>query len=111
MLTCSAVYITAPSVLPSVVVHPVIHVEDLTVLLSEELEVVRLMEELELGVSEAFRVSLPEVHTRYFRDSDIGIDLVEERNYRDEVEDHYQSSRYTTKNIDRIPFSMYNSDD
>jgi hypothetical protein len=56
-------------------------------------------------------VSLSEVHTRYFGDSDIGEDLVEERNYRDVIQNHYWSSRYTTEDIDWIPFSMYNSDD
>jgi hypothetical protein len=43
--------------------------------------VVHLIAGLELGVSEVLGVSLSEVCARYFGDSDIGEDLVEERNY------------------------------
>jgi hypothetical protein len=76
MLTCIAIFVTAPSVLPLEVAHLVVCVEELTRSLSVESEVVHLMEELELGVSKALGVSLSEVHTRYFGDSDIGTDLV-----------------------------------
>jgi hypothetical protein len=61
-------------VLPSEVVPPVIAAADLTRLLSEEEEVNNLMEELELGVSEALGISLSEVHAKYFQDSDEGRD-------------------------------------
>jgi hypothetical protein len=64
---------------------------------------------LELGVSEALGVSLSDVHARYFGDSDVGTKLVEERNFGDVIENHYQSGRYLTKDIDRVPFSIYNS--
>jgi hypothetical protein len=43
------------------VAHPIISVEDLTASLSEEVEVVHLMQELELGVSKALGMSLSEV--------------------------------------------------
>jgi hypothetical protein len=92
-------------------VHPIVRLKELTRSSSEELEVVRLTQELGLGVSEILGVSLSEVCTRYFVDSDAGTKLVEERNYGDVIENHYWSSRYLTKDIDRIPFAMYNSDD
>jgi hypothetical protein len=81
--------------------------------LSEEVEVVHLMQELELGVSKALGMSLSEVWARYFGDSDTGYDLVElveERNFKDVIKNHYWSGRYTTEDIDGIPFSMYDSD-
>jgi hypothetical protein len=65
------------------VVHPIIYMEDLTISLSEDAEVACLTQELELGVSDALGISLSEVHARYFWDSDIGSDLVEEWNLRD----------------------------
>jgi hypothetical protein len=68
------------------------------------------VEEVELGVSEVLGVSLSEVCTMYFGDSDIGEDLVEERNYGDVIKNHYQSSRFFTKDTDVVPFSMYNTD-
>jgi hypothetical protein len=58
---------------------------------SEDSEVVHLTEELELGISEALGVSLSEVYARYFGDNEVGKDLVEERNYGDVIENHYQS--------------------
>jgi hypothetical protein len=70
-----------------------------------------LTQELELEVSKTLGVSLSEVCPRYIRDSDIGNDLVEERNFGDVIENHYRSSRYLTQDIDRVPFSMYDSDD
>jgi hypothetical protein len=69
LLTYLASYVTAPSVLCSEVVPPLVAVEDLTQSLSD-VEVERRMEELELRVSEALGISLLEVHARYFRDSD-----------------------------------------
>jgi hypothetical protein len=62
MLTCSAIYVTVPLVLPMEVVHLIIHVEDLTVSSSEEAEVVHSIQELELGVGNALGLSLSEVH-------------------------------------------------
>jgi hypothetical protein len=109
-LTCLAVYITALLVLPMKVAHPVIYVEGLTMSSLEENEVMHLMQELELGVGEALRISLSEVCTRYFGDSDAGSELVEEQNYRDVIENHTRSGRYMTKDIDGIPFAMYDSD-
>jgi hypothetical protein len=53
-----------PSVLPLEVVHPIVHVEELTMSSSEEAEVVHLTQELELGVGKALGLSLSEVHTR-----------------------------------------------
>jgi hypothetical protein len=58
------------------------------------------MEDLELGVSEMLGISLLEVHACYFRDSDegeddedseIGRDLVEERNYGHVIVNHIRS--------------------
>jgi hypothetical protein len=69
------------------VVHPVVRVEDLTVL-SEDAEVVCLTQELELGIGDALRISLSEVHTSYFLDRDIGSDLVKEWNFGDVIEYH-----------------------
>jgi hypothetical protein len=87
----------------------VICVEELTRSSSEELEVICLTQELELGVSEALGVSLSEVYARYFGDSDVGTEIVEEKNYGDVIGNHYWSSRYLTKDIDGVPFTMYNS--
>jgi hypothetical protein len=68
-------------------VHPIVHVEELTVSSSEDTEVVCLTQELEIGVGDALGISLSEVHARYFWDSDNGEDWVEElvvvQNYRD----------------------------
>jgi hypothetical protein len=36
--------------------------------------------------------------------------VVEEWNYGDMVENHYQSRGYLTANIDGIPFTSYDSD-
>jgi hypothetical protein len=49
-------------------------VTDLTWSLSGDEEVGQLMEDLELGVSEALGISLSEVHAHYFQDSDEGED-------------------------------------
>jgi hypothetical protein len=67
LLTYLASYITAPSVLHSEVVPPLVAVEDLTrSSLDEEIE--QRVEELECGVSEALGISLSEVWDRYFQD-------------------------------------------
>jgi hypothetical protein len=50
-----------------------------------------------------------EACARYFRDSDVGENLVEEWNFRDVIENHAQSSRYENEDIDGIPFVMYDS--
>jgi hypothetical protein len=108
LLTYIAVYATAPSVLPVEVVPPVIAVEELTRSSSEDEGVGLLMEDLELGVSEALGISLSEVHAWYFRDSDksdesqVNQDLVEEHNYGDVIENHIRSGQYLTKDIDGV---------
>jgi hypothetical protein len=55
-----------PLVLPVDVAHLVVRVEDLTISLSEDAEVVHLTQELELGASNALGISLSEVCARYF---------------------------------------------
>jgi hypothetical protein len=67
------------------------------------LKLVRLP--LQLGAGKTLGLSLLEVHARYFQDSDAGSDLVEERNFGN----HARSSRYMTEDINRIPYSMYDS--
>jgi hypothetical protein len=61
MLTCLAIYVTVPLVLPIKVAPLVVRVEELTSSLSEDAEVTRLTQELELGVGEALGLSLLEV--------------------------------------------------
>jgi hypothetical protein len=83
---------------------------------SEDAEVGRLMEELELGVSEALGMSLLEVCAWYFRDSSkgedskVGRDLVEERNYGNVIVNHIRSGQYRTKDIDGVPYTSYRDD-
>jgi hypothetical protein len=111
VLTCSAIYVTASIVLPLEVAPSVVQVEELTRSLSGNSVVERVTVELELEVSEVLGMSLSKVCARYFGDSDVGEDLVEERNYRDRIENHSWSGRYFTKDIDGVPFSMYNTND
>jgi hypothetical protein len=47
---------------------------------------------------------------RYFQDSDVGSDLVEEWNFGDVIENYTWSGRYETKDIDRVPYALYDSD-
>jgi hypothetical protein len=62
-------------------VPPLVAATDLTMMSSDDKEVGQLMEESELGVSEALGISLSEVQVQYFRDSDKGeeMDLESER--------------------------------
>jgi hypothetical protein len=66
VLTYLAVYVTVLSVLPLEVVPSIVRVEDLTGSLSEDVEVVCLTQELELGVGETLGLSLLEVCAWYF---------------------------------------------
>jgi hypothetical protein len=97
----------------------IVAVAELTRLSSGDEEVGRLMEDLELGVSEALGISLSEVRAHYFRDSDEGEDsedseierdLVEEHNYRYVIVNHIRSSQYRTHNIDGVPYASYRDD-
>jgi hypothetical protein len=71
---------------------------------------------LELGVSEVLVVSLSEVQAQYFwdsdkgKDSEVGRDLVEERNYGNVILNHSRSGRYQTEDIDGVPYSSYRED-
>jgi hypothetical protein len=81
------------------VAHPIILVMELRELSEEDAEVIHLSGEMEINIREALGISLFEVQSRYFSDSDIGNDLVEEWNYEDVIENH-----------DRVPFAEYSSD-
>jgi hypothetical protein len=76
-------------------------------------EVGCLMEDLELGESEASEISLSEVCAHYFRDSDEGEDseierdLVEEHNFGDVLVNHHRSGQYCTKDIDGVLYVSY----
>jgi hypothetical protein len=66
---------------------------------------------MESNIGEALGISLFEVQAKYFRDNDVGEELIEEKSYRDVIKNHYQSGRYATKDVDGILFIAYNSDD
>jgi hypothetical protein len=91
------------------VVPPIIAVVELTRLSSEDEKVGQLMEELELGVSEALGMSLSKLRAWYFQDSDkggyseVGRDLVDECNYGNVIVNHIKLSWYHTKYIDGMP--------
>jgi hypothetical protein len=57
---------------------------------------------MESYIGEAPRISLSKVQARYFRDSDIGDEVVEERKYRDVIENHYWLGGYLTSDINGI---------
>jgi hypothetical protein len=65
---------------------------------------------MESNIGEALRIRLSEVQARYFRDSDIGDKVVEKRNYRDVIENHYRSGGYLTADINGVLFASYNND-
>jgi hypothetical protein len=97
-------------------VPPVVAVAELTRSSLGDEEVGWLMEDLELGVSEALGISLSEVRTHYCRDSDegedsedseIGRDLVEEHNYGHVIVNHIRLGRYCTHDIDGVPYASY----
>jgi hypothetical protein len=88
------------------VAHPVIPIEDLRESFLEDVEVLHLSREMERNIGEALRISLSKVQARYFRDSDIGDQLVEERNYGDVIENHYQFGRYKIEDIDGVLFPI-----
>jgi hypothetical protein len=78
--------------------------------------------EMEVSLIKALGISLEEVRAHQFQqgsscesihvlESGVGEEPVEERNFRDAIENHYQSRRYETKDIDAVPFTTYNSDD
>jgi hypothetical protein len=92
------------------VAHSVIPVEELKESSLEDEEVIHLSQEIEINIREALGTCLSEVQARYCRDSDIGNELVEERNFRVMVKNHYWSRRYETKDIDGVPFALYDSD-
>jgi hypothetical protein len=66
-----------------------------------------------MRVGDALGVSLSEVRAQYFRDSDegvdseVGLDLVKERNYRDVITNHARSGRYWTEDIDEVLYASY----
>jgi hypothetical protein len=91
------------------VAHPIVRVEDLTVSSLKDAEV-HLTQELESGVGNVLGISLSEVCARYFQDSDIGSDLAEEWNLGDVIENHAQSGRYETEDINGVPYAAYDSD-
>jgi hypothetical protein len=71
-------------------VPPVVAIVELTRSSSGDEEVGRLIEDLELGVSEALGISLSEVHAHYFWDSDEG----EERDLDSECEHQLEYQSY-----------------
>jgi hypothetical protein len=105
----------ALSVLSLEVVPPFVVVTDLNRLSSDDEEVGNLMEDLELGVSEALGISLSEVCAQYFQDSDEGKDsevrrdLVEQCNYGHVIVNHIRSGQYCIADIDGVPIEMIHS--
>jgi hypothetical protein len=87
----------------------VVGVEELTRSLSEDAKVVRLTQELKLGVGEALGLSLLEVQAWYFRDTDKSSYLVEEWTFADVINNHNHVGRYAYEDLDGIPFSAYGS--
>jgi hypothetical protein len=69
------------------------------------------VQELEINIGQVLGMALKEVQARYFVDSEVGNEFVEERNHGDVIENHYWSRRYTTEDLDGVPFAAYNSDD
>jgi hypothetical protein len=91
-------------------------VESLAQLSTVDLEVDCLAHDLELGIGDTLGISLSEVCSQYFQDSDeghnskVGRDLVEEQNYGDVITNHVWSGQYQTKDIDGVPYTMYRED-
>jgi hypothetical protein len=81
-------------------VPPVVTLESLTMSSPVDSEVDQLARDLEMSVGDTLGVSLLEVCTWYFRDSDEGADseisqdLVEERNYGNMITNYGRSGRY-----------------
>jgi hypothetical protein len=86
VLTFLAVYVTVLSVLLMEVAPLVVRVEELTSSSSEDVELVCLTQQLEIGVGEVLELSL--VQAWYFQDSDEGSELVEEWTYVDVINNH-----------------------